>query len=266
MDGEGDDCWYDGCDTNSDELLGTDGSGASGPGTDDQAPTVSISLCFPACNDDPTPQIIGGVPGADSSGLDGISDLVTPDPVTVTPGGDTTGTVFDTSGLDHLQTGLAIVGFIPVIGDIANLANAGISLARGDYGNAALYALSAIPIAGVIGEAAIAAKEVSTAEKAAVAAEKFVFYSGEGALDAATKFGEEEGATTIWGSIYGDAFNAGEATGEEASAAFARNASGEVHIFSTDPFTNYGNILYNTEMPILYRNPNVTKFIFHTSF
>jgi hypothetical protein len=53
-----------------------------------------------------------------------------------------------------------LAGFIPGVGDIANGINAVISLARGNYKDAALYALSAIPIAGLIGEAAIAARGV----------------------------------------------------------------------------------------------------------
>ncbi|MEX7643272.1 hypothetical protein, partial [Stenotrophomonas maltophilia] len=47
--------------------------------------------------------------------------------------------------LDGLQLGLDIVGLIPVIGEFADVANAGISLSRGDYAGAALALLSAIP-------------------------------------------------------------------------------------------------------------------------
>ncbi len=53
-----------------------------------------------------------------------------------------------TTGLDILQTGLDIVGMIPVIGEAADLINAGIYLARGDYVNAALSGLAAIPLLG----------------------------------------------------------------------------------------------------------------------
>ncbi|MGU2293286.1 polymorphic toxin type 15 domain-containing protein, partial [Pseudomonas aeruginosa] len=55
--------------------------------------------------------------------------------------------------LDGLQLGLDVVGLIPVVGEIADLANAGISLARGDYAGAALSLLSAIPFAGWLGTA-----------------------------------------------------------------------------------------------------------------
>ncbi|MCI0913455.1 polymorphic toxin type 15 domain-containing protein [Pseudomonas putida] len=55
--------------------------------------------------------------------------------------------------LDGIQLGLDIVGLIPVVGEIADVANAGISLSRGDYAGAALSLLSAIPFAGYTGTA-----------------------------------------------------------------------------------------------------------------
>lgn len=55
--------------------------------------------------------------------------------------------------LDGLQLGLDVVGLIPVFGEVADIANAGISLARGDYAGAALSLLSAIPLAGYLGTA-----------------------------------------------------------------------------------------------------------------
>lgn len=55
--------------------------------------------------------------------------------------------------LDRIQLGLDIVGLIPVVGEIADIANAGISLARGDYAGAALSLVSAIPFAGYLGTA-----------------------------------------------------------------------------------------------------------------
>lgn len=55
--------------------------------------------------------------------------------------------------LDGIQLGLDIVGLIPVVGELADVANAGISLARGDYAGAALSLLSAIPLAGYAGSA-----------------------------------------------------------------------------------------------------------------
>jgi len=48
-------------------------------------------------------------------------------------------------GLDWGQNALDLVGFVPGIGVVADLANAGISIARGDYTRAALSGLAAIP-------------------------------------------------------------------------------------------------------------------------
>ncbi|OAB35025.1 hypothetical protein [Paenibacillus glacialis] len=50
--------------------------------------------------------------------------------------------------LDITQVVLDVAGLIPGIGEIADLANAGIYLARGDYANAALSAAAAIPFVG----------------------------------------------------------------------------------------------------------------------
>jgi len=55
--------------------------------------------------------------------------------------------------LDGIQLGLDIVGLIPVVGEIADVANAGISVSRGDYAGAALSLLSAIPFVGYLGTA-----------------------------------------------------------------------------------------------------------------
>jgi hypothetical protein len=49
------------------------------------------------------------------------------------------------SAMDWGQNALDIVGFVPGIGVVADLANAGISVARGDYGRAALSAIAAVP-------------------------------------------------------------------------------------------------------------------------
>ncbi|OAB45520.1 contractile injection system protein, VgrG/Pvc8 family [Paenibacillus glacialis] len=50
--------------------------------------------------------------------------------------------------LDITQVVLDVAGLIPGIGEVADLANAGIYLARGDYANAALSAAAAIPFVG----------------------------------------------------------------------------------------------------------------------
>jgi hypothetical protein len=61
--------------------------------------------------------------------------------------------VSDDKVLDGLQLGLDVVGLIPVVGEIADVANAGISLPRGDYAGAALSMLSAVPFVGYLGTA-----------------------------------------------------------------------------------------------------------------
>jgi hypothetical protein len=71
------------------------------------------------------------------------------------------------STLNNIQMGLTFFGMVPVVGDAANLVNAGISLFRGNYGEAAVNAIAALPLVGVIGEAAIAAKEVEAGLEAA---------------------------------------------------------------------------------------------------
>lgn len=63
-------------------------------------------------------------------------------------------------GLDDLQDGLDLAGFIPGIGTFADLANAGIYASQGDWGNAALSGLAAVPVLGIFSGAAKIAKKV----------------------------------------------------------------------------------------------------------
>lgn len=69
--------------------------------------------------------------------------------------------------LDALQTGLDVAGFIPGFGFFADLANAGISAARGNYAEAAMSLAASIP---GIGDAAAAGKMLLKGKKAAKAA------------------------------------------------------------------------------------------------
>ena len=64
-------------------------------------------------------------------------------------------TVSNASFSDIGHTTLDVAGMVPVIGEVADLANAGWYAAEGDYTNAALSAAGAIPFAG---NAATAAK------------------------------------------------------------------------------------------------------------
>ena len=75
--------------------------------------------------------------------------------------------------LDGVQTALDVAGFVPGVGIVADLANAGISAARGDFAGAALNAAAAIPIAGdALKGGKMAAKGVDAATTAARAADR----------------------------------------------------------------------------------------------
>jgi RHS repeat-associated protein len=66
--------------------------------------------------------------------------------------GSAVGSVVDSvknaNPLDLVQTGLDLVGMVPVVGEIADGANALIYAARGDYGNAALSLAAMVPVGG----------------------------------------------------------------------------------------------------------------------
>ncbi len=68
---------------------------------------------------------------------------------------------------DNIQTGLDIAGLIPGVGEIADCVNGCISLARGNYGDAALSFAAMVPFAGAAATAGKLAKKVKKAiEKA----------------------------------------------------------------------------------------------------
>lgn len=68
------------------------------------------------------------------------------------------------SWLDKLQLGLDIAGFIPGVGDVLDLVNGGISLARGDYLGAGLSLAAAIPIIGAAAGASRVARNGAVVE------------------------------------------------------------------------------------------------------
>ena len=82
------------------------------------------------------------------------------DPITVTA--ETPKEDMGTQILDGLQLGLDVVGLIPGLGEIADLANAGVSLARGDYVGAALSLAAMVPFAGWAATGAKAGRKAST--------------------------------------------------------------------------------------------------------
>lgn len=93
--------------------------------------------------------------------------------------------------LDGLQLGLDIVGLVPVVGEIADVANAGISLARGDYAGAALSLLSAIPFVGYVGTAGKVGRHgaKAAAEALAKAAKEGIKQVAKDVADKAAKEG-----------------------------------------------------------------------------
>lgn len=64
---------------------------------------------------------------------------------------------------DSLQTGLDIAGLIPGLGEFADLANGCISLARGNYGDAALSFAAMVPLAGTAATVGKIAKKIKKA-------------------------------------------------------------------------------------------------------
>jgi hypothetical protein len=69
--------------------------------------------------------------------------------------------------LDKFQLSLAAAGMTPGVGNLADLTDAGISLARGDLLGAVLAGLSAIPILGMAAGGANASRRAARAAKAA---------------------------------------------------------------------------------------------------
>jgi hypothetical protein len=86
--------------------------------------------------------------------------------------------------LDTIQLGLDIVGLIPIFGEVADLANGIIYLARGDKVNAALSFAAMIP---VVGMAATAGKVVNKGVNAAKGIIAGVQKTSKGLVDRATE-------------------------------------------------------------------------------
>jgi RHS repeat-associated protein len=185
----------EGCDDGDDDGGGGDDGAPGGNGGGDGFPgTIALCLPMPSCADGTSEFgsvgdfgvvldldfLTDGAPitdifpvfGDDSSANSGSAgnsstDSTSSDPdssnASNTGGGDGKGGDGISGGkLNLVQNSLMVAGFIPGVGDVANGINAVISLARGNYKDAALYGLSAIPFAGILGEAAIAAREVET--------------------------------------------------------------------------------------------------------
>lgn len=104
-----------------------------------------------------------------------------------------------TKVLDGLQVGLDVAGLIPGFGEIADLANAGISAARGDFVGAGLSLAAAIPFAGWLATGAKGVKRgVDMAQAGSKATSKVGREAAEEGVEQAGKQGDEavEAATT----------------------------------------------------------------------
>lgn len=93
-------------------------------------------------------------------------------------------------GSEALHTGLDVVGLIPVVGEVADGANALIYLAEGDKVNAALSAASMLPIGGQAATAAKWGKKgIDTAQAASSKAKLGAEVAGKAGRDAASTAG-----------------------------------------------------------------------------
>ncbi|MBV4481521.1 hypothetical protein [Pseudomonas khavaziana] len=90
--------------------------------------------------------------------------------------------------LDGIQLGLDVVGLIPVVGEVADIASGIISLFRGDYVGAGLSLLSAIPFVGYAGTAGKLARRATNIADTAKKSEK-----AEEAATVTSKAGETSG-------------------------------------------------------------------------
>ncbi|KAA1245830.1 GIY-YIG nuclease family protein [Aquimarina sp. RZ0] len=81
---------------------------------------------------------------------------------------------------DSLQTGLDIAGLVPGLGEIADLANGCISLARGNYGDAALSFAAMVPGFGMFATAAKKTKQVYEKTKKLEGVYDFVIKNADG--------------------------------------------------------------------------------------
>jgi hypothetical protein len=117
------------------------------------------------------PEITFGKPGYGNFTFVDVSEYLpkkapaTPEPAAPTePPAPTTTPASHSSGwLDYLQATLDVVGFVPVIGSVADLINGGIHLAHGNYVEAGFSVIAIVPVYG---------DTVAGARKVAKAADK----------------------------------------------------------------------------------------------
>lgn len=104
--------------------------------------------------------------------------------------------------LDAIQTGLSFLGMVPVVGFVADVANAGISVARGNYVDASINLAAAIPGAG---QAVTGAKLAGVGLLAGVrfsddASDAFKLFARHGDVPSPrpTGFQSHHGVNSVW--------------------------------------------------------------------
>jgi len=168
--------------------------------------------------------------------------------------------------LSPFQTGLDVVGLVPVVGEIADGINAAIYLYQGDYVNAGLSGTAMIPFLGMGATGAklgIKAKNAFNLTSAAKG-EGRVFWSGEGALNAATNYAKSAGGITLEMTRAGQNLQnlittrnipwaEARPMWQRLSTVYAKGANGTVHFFPGTTVSP-GSIWLNTEKNILLLN------------
>jgi RHS repeat-associated protein len=99
-------------------------------------------------------------------------------------------------------------------------------------------------------------------------------WSGEGSMQAAQQWAEKNGGVTLEMTARGDRaarhakglddWEMSRPVWAKESRRYAKEASGEVHVFVTAAArTNPNSVLNSVELPTLARNPKVTNIVFH---
>ena len=159
-----------------------------------------------------------------------------------------------------------VTGIFSQVGSNLQGANTLLGAAAAPYVLAAVgtAAVTALPGFAAVGTAAapIAAAAASPQGQATIQEATSVFWSGPGAEAAANAYAAANNGATLSMTSFGQAAQNGTMTWGAASQAFANAASGNVVVFSNAPFTNFGNIWYNIELPTLLNNPAVNTITF----
>ncbi|MFJ4156872.1 hypothetical protein ACIPZF_19010 [Pseudomonas sp. NPDC089752] len=153
-------------------------------------PSARNSSAITSPNGNTLGRVIGETPAMGKSANDSNADVESESPAEGVTGEQV---------LDGIQLGLDIVGLIPVVGELADVANAGISLARGDYAGAALSLVSAIPFVGYAGTAGKLGRygTKAAAEASAKAAKEGTERAAKDTAHKVTKEASEDGAKVL---------------------------------------------------------------------